>query len=110
MSKDKTGKLKKEMIEVYGEFCWMNNMWVPTKKNILTFHHILEKRNGGKAIWENGALISEESHRYLNYLDNEYHKIYKELNGLFYDLNRTYEPPTEEYYEEINQILKKIRR
>lgn len=107
MSSDKVKRLKEEMIEVYGEYCWMNELWIPKKKDILTFHHILEKRNGGKDRWENGALISYNSHQYLNYLDNEYHKIYKELNGMFYDLNRTYAPPTEEYYEEVKRILKR---
>lgn len=104
---DKLRRLKEEMILVYGLNCWMNELWVPNKKNILTYHHILEKRHGGKATWENGALLSARSHQYLNYLDNQYHKIYNELNGLFKELNRTYKPPTEDYYEEIQHILKK---
>lgn len=103
----KVSKLKQEMIEVYGNHCWMNELWIPRRKNILTFHHIIEKRNGGKAIWENGALISLHSHEYLNYLDEEYNKIYRELNGLFYELNRTYAPPTEDYYEEVKMVLRR---
>ena len=66
----------------------------------LTYHHIKEKRNGGATTVENGALLSLYKHNYLNYLDLYYHSIYNELNGLFYDLNRTYAPPNEEYYEE----------
>lgn len=103
----KIDKLKQEMIQVYGNKCWMNELWIPNKKNILTFHHILEKRNGGKAIWENGALLSLYCHEYLNYLDMEYNKIYRELNGLFYELNRTYQPPTEDYYKEVKLILRR---
>lgn len=101
-----TSELKKEMILCYGLNCWMDELWIPKKNNIITFHHILEKRNGGKAIWENGALLSRESHEYLNMLDNYYHRVYDELNDLFYELNRTYRPPTESYYEEIRYVLK----
>ncbi len=105
----KTKILKKEMIQVYGNKCWMNELWLPNKKNILTFHHILEKRNGGKVIWENGALISLYSHEYLNYLDREYHRLYNDLNCLFYELNKTYKPPTEDYYNEVKLVLKKAK-
>ena len=107
---DKTRKLKEEMILVYGLKCWINELWIPTKKDVITFHHILERRNGGKAEWDNGALISHFAHQYLNYLDNEQHKLYKELNGMFYDLNRTYKPPTPEYYEEVNRVLVRSRK
>ena len=107
---DKLRKLKEEMIQVYGFHCWMNELWIPYKKEILTFHHILEKRNGGKEIWENGALLSSTSHQYLNHLDYHYNKIYKELNGLFHELNRTYAPPTDDYYEEVNYVLTKVKK
>lgn len=107
---DKLRKLKQEMISVYGNYCWMNDMWIPAPKEILTYHHILEKRNGGKVTWENGALLSSKSHQYLNYLDLDFKRIYKELNGLFIELNRTYQPPTEDYYEEVKTILRKVRK
>ena len=106
---DKVRKLKEEMIKVYGLKCWINELWIPNKKNILTYHHILEARNGGKVEWENGALLSLYKHDYLNYLDLYYHSIYNELNGLFYDLNRTYSPPNEEYYEEVKRVLRRIK-
>ena len=102
-------RLKEEMVKVYGFKCWIDDLWIPGKKNILTFHHILEKRNGGIIKWENGALLSLYRHDYLNYLDLYYHSIYNELNGLFYDLNRTYAPPTDEYYEEVKRVLRRIK-
>lgn len=101
-------RLKEEMISVYGNYCWLNDMWVPKKKDIMTFHHIIEKRNGGKAIWENGALLGCSSHNYLNMLDYNYHNIYEELNGLFHELNKTYAPPTESYYDEVQRVLRKV--
>lgn len=104
---DKIKRLKEEMIIIYGGRCWINKWYFGNK---LTYHHILERRNGGKAVWDNGALLLRASHDYLNYLDNNYHKLYNELNGLFYDLNRTFAPPTEEYYEEVERVLKKVRK
>lgn len=104
---NKVAKLKQEMIKVYGLKCWLNELWIPNKKDILTYHHILEVRNGGKVEWENGALLSLYRHNYLNYLDRYYHQVYEELNYLFYELNRTYAPPTKEYYEEVKRVLKK---
>lgn len=106
---DKISRLKKEMIEVYSLKCWLNELWVPKRGNLITYHHIVEVRNGGKSIWENGALLGRTNHDYLNYLDARYHNIYKELNGLFYELNRTYAPPTEEYYEEVKRVLRKVK-
>ena len=105
---DKLRQLKLEMIAVYGDVCWLN--YDITKHNPITFHHILEVRNGGKDLWENGALITENAHKYLNFLDYEYHKIYEELNYNFKELNRTYAPPTDNYYEEIGKVLRKVKR
>lgn len=33
---DKLRRLKEEMILVYGLNCWMNELWNPNKKDILT--------------------------------------------------------------------------
>lgn len=104
---DKVSKLKQEMIEVYGLKCWLNELWIPKRGNLITYHHIIEKRNGGKAIWENGALLGRTSHDFLNKIDYTNHKVYNELNWLFFELNRTFMPPTEEYYEEVKRVLKK---
>lgn len=100
----------KEMIEIYKPkgIDWM--AYKLQRKNPYTFHHIIEKRNGGKRRVNNGAILTLNAHEYLNYLDNEYHRIYKELNGLFWELNRTYKPPQEDYYEEVGAVLKKVRR
>ena len=103
-------RLRLEMIKVYGKNCWMDENWVWQRNNLLTLHHIHELRNGGKTCWVNSALLSRKSHIYLNYLDREYYKIYKELNGAFRELNKTYAPPTQEYYGEINEILRKAKR
>ena len=99
------------MLEIYKPLelgvDWMNYKIVRPRD--LTFHHIKEKRNGGKRTLENGAILIRRSHDYLHYLDRCYHKYYKDLNELFHQLNMTMQPPTEDYYEEVEYILKKVR-
>lgn len=92
-------RLREEMIQVYGMNCWLDEEWIWKRNNLLTLHHIRELRNGGKTCWNNSALLSRTSHIYLNYLD-----------GAFKDLNITHKPPTDDYYEEINGILRKVKR
>lgn len=104
---EKIRQLKKEMIQVYGNECWMN--YLVTKRNFISAHHIQELRNCGKTEWGNIALITTNAHQYLNYLDREEHKIYRELNGLFKELNLTYLPPAEDYFEELDHILRRVR-
>jgi hypothetical protein len=84
---------------------WMD--WEIGKKKELTFHHIIEARNGGKCTLRNGAILTRQAHDYLNYLDCREHKLYQELNGLFAELNKTMQPPEDDYYEELNGIYVK---
>ena len=104
--------MKRELIDLIEIFKpngrdWMD--YVMTKNNPYTFHHIKEKRNGGKLEVSNGAIITKHAHIYLNHLDVNYHRIYNELNYMFKQLNMSYKPPTDEYYEEIHHILRKVR-
>ena len=93
------------MCEIYGELCWMEG--IISKRNPLTFHHIQKKCDGGKRIISNGAVLSKQEHDYLNQLELRQRKLYVELNWLFQELNRTYAPPTKEYYEELHHLLSK---
>ena len=99
------------MLEIYKPLeigkDWMDYKIV--RINDLTFHHIHEKRNGGKRELRNGAILIRDAHNYLNYLDRYYNKYYKQLNGLFKELNMTMKPPTDDYYIEVNHILRKVR-
>lgn len=113
LNKGSVKNLRNAMIQIYGDHCWMDPNWPNTCKNNrdkkLSLHHILEARNGGQILWENIALLSRSEHDYLNYLDKQYHKIYEELNGLFTELNRTYSPPTDAYYDEVEHVLAKVK-
>lgn len=99
-----------DMIQIYkpNGIDWMNVGL--TKKNPYTFHHIKEVRNGGLYKMENGAILTINAHEYLNYLDRYLKDYYKELNNLFLYLNRTTNPPTDDYFKEINKVLIKSRR
>ena len=76
---------KEEMIRLYGAECFIERLHlrpdssrVYTGKQLeymkkhkeqlkrLTYHHIKERCKGGKATVENGALLSEENHRWFN--------------------------------------------
>lgn len=99
------------MLEIYKPLeigkDWLNYRII--RADELTFHHIKEKRKGGKRVISNGAILIRRSHDYLNYLDYCNHKYYTDLNELFKWLNMTMKPPTEDYYEEVDHILKKVR-
>lgn len=98
-------ELKKEMIMVYGTRCWLSLL----KDNRLTGHHIIPVRDNGKTEWENIALLSNDSHIYFNYIERIAPNIAHELNYLFYELNKTYAPPTLDYEDEVKRLLRKLR-
>lgn len=53
---------------------------IQRRNEILTYHHILERQNGGKATVENGAILSAENHRWFNEQSKE---IQEEMNKAF---------------------------
>ena len=71
---------KERLIQLYGAECFIDKLHLRQddkprhytgkaqikKMKQLTYHHILEKRNGGKATVENGAILSEENHQWFN--------------------------------------------
>ena len=80
----KTGKVREirnRMLEIFGENCWMG--YTLDRKNPFTFHHIFEQRRGGKALLENGAVLTSHAHRDLNQLDMHQRAMYRDLNILF---------------------------
>ena len=65
----------------------------------LTFHHIKEKRNGGKATVENGALLSEENHIWFNKQSKD---VQRELNQKFQEYKKCCIEITDESIDEIS--------
>ena len=76
MSSNKKAKMK--LIQLYGAKCFIDKLHLrPTKERYksrgqykrmkqLTYHHIIMKKDGGKATVENGALLSAENHAWFH--------------------------------------------
>ena len=78
-------KAKEELIRLYGAECFIDRLHLrPESSKVytgqqlkymrkhqqqlkqLTYHHIVERCKGGKATVQNGALLSEDNHRWFN--------------------------------------------
>lgn len=111
MGKNKTAREK--LIELYGPECFIDKLHLrvdttprhyTSKKQMkkmkkLTYHHILEKRNGGKATVENGALLSMENHIWFN---KQNPKLQAELNKKFQEYKKCCIEITDESIDEIS--------
>ena len=87
-------KAKERLIQLYGAECFIEKLHLRVDKEPrrytskgqykrmkqLTYHHIREKRNNGKATVENGALLSAENHAWFNKQSKE---AQKKMNELF---------------------------
>ena len=82
---------------------WMN--YKITEGNPLTYHHIEEKRNGGKKNLQNGAPLTIEAHMYLNILENKTPKLYHRINTIFTEIHEQDSPITLEQRKMIQDIL-----
>lgn len=97
-------KAKEEMIRLYGAECFIDRLHLrPESSKVytgkqadymrkhqqqlkrLTYHHIVERCKGGKATVENGAILSEENHRWFNQQSKENQA---KMNEAFQELKR----------------------
>lgn len=92
-------KAKERLTELYGAECFIDKLKLrkdkkPRRYKIksqykrmkeLTYHHIREKRYGGKATIENGALLSVENHEWFN---KQSDKAQRQMNELFQEYKR----------------------
>ena len=105
-------KENKEILELLlslflPDYDWLGFM--ESKNNPYTFHHIVPVRDGGKTTKKNGAILTKNGHKLYNYIEQDYPNIAEELTELFITLNETNSPATEEYYEEVNKVLEKVK-
>lgn len=93
----------KEMIEIYkpNEYDWMGSRI--SKKNVLTFHHIV-KRKEGLTIKENGALLTQKSHQRLNKLEAHNKELFERWQWLFVLINTSNMPPNEDMVAQIQEL------
>ncbi len=112
MSSNKRAKQK--LIERYGGIDFLDQLKVkvPTSRTYkskgqlkrmkqLTYHHIKEKQNGGKATIENGALLTEEHHIWLHQQPPE---VKTKLNNAFQELKRRKDQELEVTIVDIDEI------
>lgn len=95
-------RVKERLIQIYGAECFIEKLHLRVDKEPrrysskgqykrmkqLTYHHIKEKRNGGKATVENGALLSEENHMWFN---KQSKQEQKQMNELFQQYKQSIE-------------------
>ena len=87
-------RAKERLIQLYGAECFIEKLHLRKdteprrykskgqykRMKQLTYHHIRERKNGGKATIENGALLSAENHAWFNKQSKE---AQKQMNELF---------------------------
>ena len=93
---------KEKLIRLYGGECFIEKLHLREDKEPrkysskgqykrmkqLTYHHIKERRYGGKATVENGALLSAENHEWFNKQSKE---AQKQMNELFQEYKHSVE-------------------
>ena len=98
------------MIQIYNTYDidWMGDEI--KSPSSLTRHHIIKRENEGEDDINNYALLTNDSHHLMHYMEDKNYKDYCELNNLFLELNRSMMPPTSEYFEKVRSIIKKVRK
>lgn len=97
-----------EMYKIYGKptIDWMG--FEVTESNNITYHHIVEVRNGGKATIENGALLTKKAHKKLNQIQDSDPELYQEYQDWFRTINDMKCPPTPEIMEIMMYLKKRL--
>ena len=98
------------MMEIYGtyQYDWLGDEFKSPKE--LTRHHIVKREYGGENGISNYALLTHSSHSFMHYLEDNFYKEYNYLNTMFLELNRSVNPPSSEYYEEVHRVVKRIKK
>lgn len=99
--KDK--KVMQELIRLFNpKIDWMG--FIITPKNYISYHHIDEKRNGGKETVDNGAILSRTSYMLLHKIEHFNKDLYLKWQLLFIDINLTRKPLTEDTLQKICEL------
>lgn len=95
-------RAKQKLIELYGSECFIEKLHLRVdteprrytskgqrkRMKQLTYHHIRERKNGGKATVENGALLSAENHEWFNKQSKE---AQRQMNEVFQQYKQSVE-------------------
>lgn len=94
-------RAKEELIRIYGAECFIEKLKLrkEPKKHYtgqgqmkrmkqLTYHHIIMKKDGGRATRENGALLSAENHSWFH---RQRPQDQAQMNAMFQEYKRQYD-------------------
>lgn len=98
-----------KMIDIYkpNGFDWMGTPI--TKKNPLSYHHIIKKDSNNTTL-SNGALLTKNSHRKLNIIESKNPDLFDEWQWLFYAINESYTHPSYAYYEMMDELREQTNK
>lgn len=112
--------VKKRMIVKYGRKCFIEELGIRSKEevqkelrlygkgqrrimDILTYHHIIERFNGGKATEENGAILRNINHQWFNRLNK---KEQREINEMFQEYKRKFSKECKvEFVDDLQTVI-----
>lgn len=98
------------MVRIYEltDACFMG--FPLTKDSRFTFHHCIKKEYGGSNSIDNGAVLTNDAHRLLNYIEMNYYEIYYQINCKLIEISKGKHHPTKEQLNEINELIRAFRR
>jgi hypothetical protein len=85
---------------------WLNYKIV--RADALTYHHIKKRADGGKRSIENGAILTQIAHRYLNLIEYQDIDKYNAINKVFQIVNDQKCEPTIGQREVIECLLQQF--
>jgi hypothetical protein len=83
--------------------------WLGYKLNeSFTYHHLIKKCDGGKRIFNNGAVLYETSHSYLHRIEYYDFEKYVYINNILKEVNNQRYMTTIEQLIKIDYVLKQF--
>lgn len=101
--------ITREMLKIYkpkSGMDWLNYKIV--RKEDMTYHHILKCEAGGKATFDNGALLLTVPHQYLHIIEYKDIETYIAINKMFELINKQKAEPTMEQRQILEYLLKRF--
>lgn len=85
------GENMKEIVRIMiNEWGIKNIGWMGykvTRDNPYTYHHLQKKEHHGKETLNNGAIITDVAHRYLNIIESRDKELYNYINMVLQQIN-----------------------
>lgn len=98
------------MVRIYEltDTCFMG--FPLTKESRFTFHHCIKKEHGGSNSIDNGAVLTNDAHQLLNYIEMNYYEIYYQINNKLIEISKGKQHPTKEQLHDIKNLIRDYKR